>query len=175
MQTKPQPTPAILGQEFIDTTLLTTHPKCADHIPHKHKSKTRKKIHHNTTHTQTQSLKSSGQSLIIYNQSTSQLGFSISPLMSTLTKYGLKANGKPIQVLKSQVKENTRQLETSKDKSMLQPKTLGTKGSTKATTNEKSTKNHKSYMQSIAHHHQIKVHINLIFPNFSPLMSVLTT
>jgi hypothetical protein len=61
------------------------------------------------------------------NQDTSQLGFSISPLMSALTKDDLKAKEKLIQVPKSQVKPNTKPLEMSRDKCMFQQKTLGTK------------------------------------------------
>jgi hypothetical protein len=38
----------------------------------------------------------------------------------------------PIQVPKSQEKANMRQLEMFREKCMLEPKTLGTKGSTKA-------------------------------------------
>jgi hypothetical protein len=54
----------------------------------------------------TQSLKSSGQSLIIYNEGTYQLGFSISHLMSALPKDDLKAKGmNPFKCLKAKKKQ----------------------------------------------------------------------
>jgi hypothetical protein len=67
------------------------------------------------------------------HKGTYQLGFSISPLMSALSKDDFEGKrNEPIQVPKSQEKANTRQLEMIREKCMLQPKTLGTKGSTKA-------------------------------------------
>jgi hypothetical protein len=53
--------------------------------------------------------------------------------MSALPKDDLKAKGmNPFKCLKAKKKANTRHLEMSREKCMLQPKTLGTKGSTKA-------------------------------------------
>ena len=86
-------------------------------------------------------------------------------------------------------KKQTRPLEMRRDKCMLQPKTLETKESSMAkhlrrvtiptcNPNKHQTKTlitAKRQMSKHAHHNKIKVHVNLIYWNFSPLMSVLTT
>ena len=87
-QIKPHPTPAILGQESVHTTLSTTHHECIDNTPLKQyeKNMTQHDTHKASNHPVNRSS--------YINQGTYQLGFSISPLMSALPKDDLKATRK---------------------------------------------------------------------------------